>query len=552
MKGATAIANILKMEGVEFVGCIPANALVEALAVAGIRPIVFRQERVGVGMADGFSRVTNGRRIGVFTMQAQAGTENSFAGVAQAYADSVPILVLPGAMGQGRVGVRPNFDATLNYSEITKWADRLNMVERVPEMMRRAFTHLRTGRPSPVLLEIPSDVAQQELEEEAFDYVPVKPRRTAGDPADVREAAGALLAAKRPVIHAGQGVLYAEAWHELRELAELLQAPVMTTLGGKSAFPENHPLSLGAGGATATGAVVHFLRRSDLVFGIGCSFTVSGYAVTIPEGNVMVHSTNDAEDINKDYRVDHAVIGDARLVLQQLIEEVEAQVGPAARRESSRVADEVKSVREEWLSQWMPRLTSDEVPINPYRVIWDLMNVVDRERTIVTHDSGSPRDEMSPFFETLTPRGFIGWGKSTQLGYSLGLAMGAKMAAPDKLVVNVMGDSAFGMVGLDFETAVRERIPILTIVLNNSGMAIYGPKLFPLAHERYGTKTVSGNYAKVAEALGGYNERVERPEEVAPAIRRAQQVVAAGQPALLEIITAQERARSDGLPGLFR
>ena len=547
MNGATAVANILKMEGVDLIGCIPMNSLLEAVAIAGIRPILFRQERVGVHAADGFSRVTNGRRIGVFTMQAQAGTENSFAGVAQAYDESVPILVLPGAAARRRTGVRPNFSPTRSYAEVTKWAAQINMAERVPEMMRRAFTHLRTGRPGPVMLELPSDVAEEELKDVAFDYVPVKPRRTAGDPQDVKEAAGALLAATRPVIHAGQGVLYADASQELRELAELLQAPVMTTLPGKSAFPENHPLSIGSGGATTTAAVVHFVREADLVFGIGCSFTVTFYGITIPKGKVMVHSTNDPADIGKDYRIDHAVIGDAKLVLQQLIEEVKAQAGPAGNREDPQLVEEVKVVKGEWLTRWMPKLTSDEVPINPYRVVWDLMHTVDRERTIINHDSGSPRDQMSPFFETLLPRGFIGWGKSTQLGYGLGLAIGAKLAAPDKMVVNVMGDAAFGQVGLDFETCVRERIPILVIVLNNSGMAIYGPDRFPIAHERYGAKNLSGNYAKVAEAMGGYNERVERPAEVAPSIRRAQQVVAAGQPALLEIMTATEYAMSDRL-----
>ena len=547
MKGATAVANILRMEGVDFIGAIPYGPLLEAVAIAGIRPIIFRQERVGLNMADGFSRVNNGRRIGVFTTQAQAGTENAFAGVAQAYADSVPILLIAGSAARRRTGVRPTFNATRSYQGVTKWVDQINLVERVPEMMRRAFSHLRTGRPSPVVLELPSDVAEEDLEDEAFDYIPVKPRRTAGDPQDVKEAARALLAARRPVIHAGQGVLYAEASNELRVLAELLQAPVMATLGGKSAFPENHPLSLGAGGATTTAPVVHFLRGADLVFGIGCSFTVDYCSVLIPEGKVMVHSTNDAVDINKDYRVDHAVIGDAKLVLQQLIEEVKAQTGPAGKREPAHVVEEIKSVKEEWLRRWMPRLSSGEIPINPYRVIWDLMHVVDRERTIVTHDSGSPRDQMSPFFEALVPRGFIGWGKSTQLGYGLGLAMGAKLAAPEKLAVTGMGDAAFGQVGLDFETAVRERIPILAIVLNNAGMAIYGPDRFPVAHERYGSKNLSGNYAQVAEALGGYNERVERPEEIVPAIRRGQQVVAAGQPALIEIITMQEHAVSDRL-----
>ena len=214
------------------------------------------------------------------------------------------------------------------------------------------------------------------------------------------------------------------------------------------------------------------------------------------------------------------------------------------RRENQEPAKEVEAVKEEWLEQWMPKLTSDETPINPYRVIWDLMHTIDRKQAVVTHDSGSPRDQMTPFFEAISPRGFIGWGKSTQLGYSLGLAMGAKMAAPEKLAVNVMGDYAFGMVGLDIETAVREHIPILTIVLNNSAMGIYDVDRFPVANERYGTKYLTGNYAQVAEAMGGYNERVEAPEEVIPAIQRAKQVVASGQPALLEIITREERAFS--------
>ena len=545
MKGVAAVANILKMEGVDFMGCIPMNSLLETAAATGIRPIIFRQERVGVNAADGYSRVTNGRGIGVFTMQAQAGAENAFAGVAQAFDDSVPILLLPASAATRRNGVHPNFSPTRSYEQVTGWVDQINAADRVPEMMRRAFTRLRSGRPSPVMLELPTDVMDAELPEELFDYAPVKPMRTSGDPQDVAEAARAILAARRPLVHAGQGVLYSEAWDELKELAELLQAPVMTTLSGKSAFPEDHPLSVGSGGMATTGPVVHFLRDADLVFGIGCSFSVTGFAVNLPPGKTLVHSTNDLNDINKEYRTDHAIIGDSKLVLRQLIEEVKSQAGGAGRRDNGGdVAIEVNAVKDEWLREWMPLLTSDEVPINPYRVIWDLMHTIDRRQAIVTHDSGSSRDQMSPFFESVSPRGFIGWGKSTQLGYGLGLAIGARLAAPEKLAVNVMGDAAFGMVGLDFETAVREQIPILTIVLNNSGMGIYGPGRFPIARDQYGTGLLSGNYAEVAKAMGGYNERVEKPEEIVPAIRRAQQVINSGQPALLEFITKQEGAFS--------
>ena len=187
----------------------------------------------------------------------------------------------------------------------------------------------------------------------------------------------------------------------------------------------------------------------------------------------------------------------------------------------------------------MPKLTSDEIPINPYRLIWDLMQTVDREQTIITHDSGNPRDQMVPFCETVVPRGYIGWGKSTQLGYGLGLIMGAKLAAPEKLAVNVMGDAAFGMAGMDFETAVRERIPILTIILNNSALGGYEDHL-PIATEKYGTKFLSGDYAKVAEGLGGYSEKVEVPDDIIPSIKRAQKETEAGRPALLEVITREE------------
>jgi thiamine pyrophosphate-dependent acetolactate synthase large subunit-like protein len=187
----------------------------------------------------------------------------------------------------------------------------------------------------------------------------------------------------------------------------------------------------------------------------------------------------------------------------------------------------------------MGRLTSDEVPLSPYRVLWDLMHTLDRRRTIVTHDAGNPRDQMVPFWEALIPHGYVGWGKSTQLGTGLGLAMGARLAAPDRVVVNVMGDVAFGMVGMDVETAVRERLPILTVILNNGLMGGYD-RYLPVASERYRIRYVSGEYARVGEALGAYAERVEKPHELAGAIRRALAEVDAGRPALLEVLTREE------------
>ena len=544
MKGADAIAQILKREGVEFMGIIPMNGIEEAAAVAGIRPIIFRQERVGINAADGYSRVTNGRGIGVFSMQSGPGAEHGFAGVAQAYADSVPLLLLPASASRQRSGVHPTFSPSRSFETVTKWSEQVYLPERIPEMMRRAFTRLRNGRLGPVLLDIPSDILGMEVPESTSAYRPVQPRKSTGDPQDIKEAARMLLAAKRPIIQAGQGVLYGEAWEELRRLAELTQVPVMTTMAGKSAFPEDHPLALGTRSISTTGPVAHFLQKTDLVFGIGCSFTRIHYGADMMSSKTLVQCTNDNQDFNKDYDIDHAVIGDAKLVIEQLIKDIKGLISPQQRVEDQETAKEVKAVKEQWLAEWMPRLTSDEVPINPYRVIWDLMHTVDRKNTIVTHDSGSPREQTIPFYEVISPRGFLAWGKSTQLGHSMGLTLGAALAAPDKLAVNIMGDYAFGSVGLDLDTAVRERIPILTIVLNNSVMGIYSPDSFPTANEIYGTKFLSGNYAQIAVDLGCYSERIEDPSEIIPAIRRAQNAIASGQPALLEMVTSAERAFS--------
>jgi acetolactate synthase-1/2/3 large subunit len=525
MRASRAIAEILKMEGVEFVSYFPHPPLIYDLVEVGIRRVCARQERVAVNIADGYTRVSG--KPGV-ALVAGVGVENAFSGVSQAFADLVPMLILAGQRPRHRLGTRTtqDLDALFSLHKVTKWAERINYADRVPEFMRRAFTYLRTGRPSPVFLEIPSDVASEEIGDSDFNYRPAKGWRTAGDPDDVRVAARALLAAESPLIYAGEGVLYAGAWDELRELAEIVQAPVMTTMKAKSAFPENHQLSVGNGGLMGTKMAAHFLRKADLIFSIGASLT-KGPGATIPVGEVIVQSTIDELDINKDYMADFIIIGDAKLVLRQLNEEVKER---GSRAQNEALMDEIARVKREFLQEWMGKLTSDEVPINPYRVIWDFMHAVDRDETIVFHDAGLPRSQLAPFYEAIIPRGYIGWGHHSTLGYSLGGAIGGRLAEPDKLVANFMGDAAFGMVGLDFETAVREKTPILTILLNNSGMGIYHPRSFPL----------SGDYAKVAEGLGGYSERVDDPDEIIPSLKRAKKALDSGRPALLDVITKIE------------
>jgi acetolactate synthase-1/2/3 large subunit len=338
--------------------------------------------------------------------------------------------------------------------------------------------------------------------------------------------------------------LYAEGSVDLVDLSEILEAPVMTTLEGKSAFPENHPLSLGTASGVSPLPVHQFLRRADVVFAVGCSLTRHNITFAgIPPGKVIIHATNDERDINKHYTADYPILGDAKLVLRQFIEAVkELRKGKMPERNGAAAA-QIKEAHEAWLKEWMPKLTAKEIPINPYRVMWEFMNTVDPKDAIVTHDSGSPRNQLVPFYRATAPRGYLGWGKSHSLGTGLGLTMGAKLAAPNKFCVNFMGDAAFGMTGLDFETAVRCGIPILTIVLNNSSMAAETHHM-AASHERFRTRDLGGNYAEIGKALGGYAEKIERPEEIVPALQRARRATEEGRAALLEFITSEETAYS--------
>lgn len=545
MKVVDVIAEILKREGVEFLSCYPTNTMIEAAASAGIRPIVCRQERVGVGIADGFTRVTNGKRIGVFSMQAGPGAENAYAGITTAYSDSTPILLLPVGHARNTSQVHRFFRSVQAYAPVTKWSEEITLASQVPEIMRRAFSYLKMGRPGPVLVEIPNDAAIEEFSSPTIDYTAVKGTASGANAKDIAAAAKALIQAKCPVIIAGQGVLWADASDELVELAELLQAPVTTPLEGKSAFPEHHPLALGTGAGVMPRPVQTFLQKSDVIFAVGASLTKhSIVAAPIPGGKTIIHATNDERDINKHYAADYPLLGDAKAVLRQFIEAVKDELGTKS-RQTNGAAAEIKRGREEWLAEWMPKLTSDEKPLNPYRVMWEFMNLFDRKEVIVTHDAGSPRNQLVPFYQAPTPRSYLGWGKSHALGTGLGLIMGAKLAAPEKFCVNFMGDAAFGMTGLDFETAVRNNIPTLTIVLNNNFMAAETHSM-QASHERYGTMNILGNYADLAKSLGGWSERVEEPGQIAPALQRARKITEEGKAALLEFVTSREIAYSRG------
>jgi acetolactate synthase-1/2/3 large subunit len=536
MNVTEAMAEVLDAEGVEYLFGFPSNPLFDTGAAedVGVRTIITRQERTALHMADGIGRVTSGEEIAGFACQHGPGTENSLGGVAQAYGESAPLVAIPAGYDRPKTDVDPKFNSFLSYQPVAKTCEQLTDPDAVDETMRRAFNAARNGRQRPAVVEVPKDVFGEEVSE--FEYDPTSTARSGPDPDGVREVAEVLCEAERPMIYAGQGVHYAKAWEPLKELAETLEAPVATSLNGKSAFPEDHPLSLGAGSKSEPGQLDHYLHEADVIFGVGCSFTTTAYGITVPsgvsvpEGPTVIHATLDPTDIDKDVVSEYSLVGDAKLTLEALQEEVEADVDDDRGRFED-VAAEIQSVREEWLEEWRPKLTSEETPINPYRVVHELDQHLDEEESIVTHDAGNARDFMAPFFEVTEPLSYVGWGKTTQLGYGLGLMMGANLVYPEKTCVHVMGDGAIGITGMDFETAAREEIPVMLIVLNNFEMASYDTPF-------------SGHYADFAESMGGYGERIEDPEAIGDAIERGVEKTEENTPVLLEFLTAKETDKS--------
>jgi len=543
MNTLQAVARILKMEGVEWVACFPSNNLIEAVAREGIRPIMFRQERGALMAADGYSRMNDRKKFGVVITQGGPGSENSMGGLAQAFGDNVPILYLPGGPALTQHSVRPNFSPVRTYQSVSTYGEVVWRPDMTAGVMRRAFHHLRNGRPGPVIVEIPADVGTQEVPEAAMNYQPPKRSPQAPSASDVKDAVRLLLAAKKPVIWSGMGTLFAEASAELQEFAELTEIPVYCTMPGKSGFDERHPLALGSGSSSTSLQARQWLQESDTLIALGSSLTRTSYGQPIPGGKTMIHNTESIEDINKDYNIAVGLPGDTRLTVQMLVEEVKAQLGANGRKGQTNVAAAIAEIKQQWMSEWTNLLHSDDVPINPYRVIGELERTLDKDNSIVTHDAGNPRDTIMPFYTATLPHSYIGWGKTTHLGYGIPLMIGTKLARPEKFCLNFMGDGAFGMSGLDIETSVRAGAPITTVVLNNGDMATY-PGQYQTARQEFNVLHMTGDYAKIAEGLGAVGITVTHPSEVAPALKRAQQLNAEGKTVLIDVHSNMESRRS--------
>ncbi len=537
---AQGIARILKAEATPWVSTFPVCGVNNALGEAGIPLLMMRDERYAVAVADALSRVTGGERIGVCTVMGgmnPAGLQMAYGALAQAYEDSSPVLCISDEVALSVRGVR-RYNIEHGFESVTKWIGRIEEAERVPELMRRAFTLLRTGRPGPVLITLPAGLGP--YEEEDDPYAPVRGWRWSPDLDDVRKAAAALAAAEAPLLYVGEGVFYGGATDELLVFAETLNAPVLTSLKGKSAFPENHPLSVGVRGEPAT----HFLTNCDLILAVGSSLSPGDFRHAIPNASekVMIQCTLDPTDLNRIYTTDFALIGDAKVTLAALTVELTSRVSNRDASVGQRVTREVAVVREQLQNKYGPLMASDDTPINPYRVYGDLMKVLDPEDSFVTHDSGNTRDQLSTVYEAIIPRGFMGWGTVTTLGFGLAAAVAARLAHPKRPCINVTGDAGVGYMLGNFEALVRNRIGVTTVHINNGGFAGYGPGFWGPGHDPYTCEVLGYSDVSMAEAVGamGYHtEAVEKPSAIIPALKRALEANARDQPAYVEVVCSR-------------
>jgi acetolactate synthase-1/2/3 large subunit len=501
-----------------------------------------RHERLGVEIADGYARATG--KVGVAMTGTGPGATNTLTGIAGCYADNIPVLLLMGQHPLSSMGkeIQQEVPSSI-FDNLVKWKGTFHSVEQVPEIMRRAFIALRSGSPGPVVLEMPQDVMSAEAPDDRLQYDPVGPgQKAAAARQDIERAADLLVQANFPILNAGGGALWADAAEEVRELAELLSMPVASTLVGKSVFPEDHPLSLGLGvypkSRFATGTAIHINRKADVVLAVGNSFRMPNATDgrPIPEDVKLIHINADSTDLNKIYRADVPILADAKLAMRDLIDAVRDRLGPGRGGIKEEVVAEIQQAKSKWLGEWLPTMTDDSTPTNGYRVIHDLMQVIDKDKTIAVHDAGGSRGYLSPFWTATRPRNYVGMGGMAAMGWSMGAAIGAKMGKPDHLVVHLLGDASFGMTGMELETAVRMKLPILTIVVNNGGtggalMSVDRPGAAPASMAELG-----GDFTTVARGLGAYSERVEQPSDIQAAFRRAIQATEQGQSALVEVM----------------
>jgi len=557
INGAEIVAKYLEEEGVECVFglCGHTNvALLDALSYkTNIKFISFRHEQIAAHAADAYFRVTH--KPGILLVHVGPGMTNAVTGVANAALDSSALVVIAGDVPSFHFGQDPHQEIKLHtdgdqfeiYRPFVKRAWRVHDVKFIGEIMAKALNTATSGRPGAVLVDVPMDIFSKECDEvfHSLTHRKVTGKRISGDLSEIDRAVGMLRAAKTPVLYLGGGVVLSDASHEATELAEYFALPVATTLMGKGAIPEDHPLSVGMTGFWGTPLANNMTKQADLILAVGTRFPetdssswVLGYTFAIPPTK-LIHVDIDPQEIGKVFPVEIGIVGDARAVLRSMLKCARSDHAQSDRQKDP-VVSRISEEKGAWLREIVKHQTADAVPIRPERILKEIREVLPRDGIILT-DVGWNKNGVGQQFPIYLPRTQLAPGGLATMGFGPAGAVGAKIAAPDKVVIALVGDGAFGSVSSAVATAVENDLAIIWIVMNNYGFGVITglqKKAFGRVAGTEFRRAKTGeqynpDFAILAKAYGAEGYRLENPKDLKPALEKA---VASGKPTVLDVI----------------
>ena len=531
MRGGEALIKSLQDQGVEVAFGYPGGVLLPLYDViydSDLRHILVRHEQCAAHAADGFARASG--KVGVCIGTSGPGATNLVTGIATAYMDSSPIVAIAGQVPTGLIGndAFQEVDTIGMTMPITKHNFQPMNPNEIPGMIKSAFYIAGTGRPGPVVVDLPKDVQEQELDDEIkLDLPGYRPTRK-GHPLQIKKAANLISNSKKPVILSGGGIILSNSSKELLELSKIMDAPVVTTLLGKGSFPEDHSYSLGMLGMHGTKTSNTAVDQCDCLVAIGCRFSdrTTGNVAEFAKNAKIIHIDIDPAEIGKNVDVDIPIVGDAKITLINLIKALHRLKSTDATLEWNRYIQEYKRSN-------IPRISFDDIPLKPQQVIKEIMNAVD-EDTIMTTDVGLNQMWMAHYFKTRHPRKFLSSGGLGTMGFGFPAAMGAKVAMPDHDVVAVCGDGGFLMVSQDLATVKEYDIPVVICIFDNRylGMVAQWQRLFyekRISHTKLGERP---DFVKLAEAFDVNAFSVKKPGEVQETLKNA---IRSGEPTLIDI-----------------
>jgi acetolactate synthase I/II/III large subunit len=537
MNGGQALIKALETEGVEVMFGLPGGAILpvyDPIIDSTIRHILVRHEQGAGHMAEGYAHATG--RPGVAMVTSGPAATNIVTPLCDAYMDSIPIVVITGQVGTAAIGTDAfqECDTVGITRSVTKHNELVMNAEDIPRAVREAFHIATTGRPGPVLLDIPKDIVDPKNPRSAMEWywptdaeieagLPGYKPTTRGHAKMIREAANLILESRRPVIYAGGGILKARAAEALRELAELTGIHVVTTLMARGAFPDSHPLCLGMPGMHGNFTAVTSMQKADLLIALGSRFDdrVTGKVATFAPDAKIIHVDIEPAELGKVRRPDVPIVGDCRLVIEELVRAVRDLGGGDAQPDRSAWKSQVSGWQEKYPLTYQQSEAGEA--LKPQFVLEHLRDSTP-EDTIVVSGVGQHQMWTSQYWRFDHPYTFVNSGGLGTMGFAVPAAIGAKVGMPDRTVWAVDGDGCFQMTAQELVTAASERIPIKVAILNNAylGMVRQWQEMF--YEERYSEVYLSPDlpdYVKWAEAMGCVGLRVESPEEVQSAIDKA-------------------------------